>query len=77
MAMMCLTIGAKSLTRVKGGVAFAALQLVSGSHIIIMEAELDEGKRELRDAYRDTQINKANSGSRCRLQWVQTNITIW
>ena len=46
MSMTCLTVGKDSLTRVKGGVAFAVLQLRAGAYILIMEVELDDGGRE-------------------------------
>lgn len=52
MEMTCLTAGNTSLTRLKGGVAFHVLQIVAGSLIIILEAELDGGESKSTNAHR-------------------------
>ena len=76
MAMTCLTIGAQSLTRLKGGVAFQVMQLHAGSLIIILEAELDGGASKLPNAYRaGTKYMLAISRARSMIRLVTTRLT--
>jgi hypothetical protein len=41
--MKCLTVGAASLTRQAGGIAYQVMQLQAGAYAVCLDIKLDDG----------------------------------